>query len=222
MLRSASARETVVMKEIRSTNQSSDILRKVDVFFMKTGPVQNTLQNVARRLSQQGIDYAVIEGMALALHGFVRPTEDVDLLMTSEGLEEFHKNLVGRRYVPLFSGARKHFKDTETGVKIEIITTGEYPGGGKPKPVVPKPNDVAVAMDQFRVVRLQSLIELKLASGLSAKHRELRDLADVQQLIGTLELPADLALDLDESVRSEYQRLWQLAQQAQAEQESEY
>jgi hypothetical protein len=213
--------QTPPMKEVQSVDLGSDILRQVDEFFLNKSPVQDTLRNIARRLSDEGIDYVVIGGMALALHGLVRPTQDVNLLMTGEGLEKFQKALVGRGYVPLFSGARKHFRDTETRVKVEIITSGEYPGDGKPKPVAfPTPKDVAVAVGEFRVVRLESLIELKLASGLSAKHRELRDLADVQQLIETLKLPQAFGARLDSSVRHEYVRLWQLAQQARDDNES--
>lgn len=182
---------------------------------MKTSPVHKTLSDVARRLSEKQIDYAIIGGMALALHGFIRPTEDVDLLLTPEGLDKFHSELLGLGYVPLFPGARKHFRDTETGVKVEVITSGEYPGDGKPKPVVfPTPKDVAVELAKFRVVRIESLIELKLASGLTAEHRKLRDLADVQQLIEILNLPEDLSQHLDASVRDEYLRLWALAQTA--------
>ena len=48
---------------------------------------------------------------------------------------------------------------------------------------------------------------------MSAPHR-LRDLADVQDLIGALGLPADFAERLDESVRGEYHRLWQAVQDA--------
>jgi hypothetical protein len=69
-------------------------------------------------------------------------------------------------------------------------------------------------LDEFRVARLETLIELKLASGLSAEHRRLRDLADVQQLIEILHLPVDLAERLEPSVRNEYIRLWELAQKA--------
>jgi hypothetical protein len=206
------------MSRIQSNVANPDALRQVDEFFMNTSPVQQTLRNLARRLSESQIDYAVIGGMALALHGFVRPTQDVDLLLTREGLEKFHEDLVGRGYVPLFPGARKHFRDTETGVKVEVITTGEYPGDGKPKAVVfPVPDDVAIDAGACRVVRLETLLELKLASGLSAEHRQLRDLADVQQLIEMLDLPAELSQRLDESVRDEYLRLWRLAQKAREE-----
>lgn len=194
------------------TRSPADVLQQVDEFFMSTGPVHQTLRNVARRLSDAGIDYAVIGGMALALHGFVRPTEDVDLLLSPEGLEKFREELVGRGYVPTFQGARKHFRDAETGVKVEIITSGEYPGDGKPKPVVfPDPAGSAEAIGEQNVVKLPKLIELKLASGLSAEHRQLRDLADVQQLIEALDLPEDLSQQLDPSVRAEYRRLWELA-----------
>ena len=185
---------------------------------MESSPVHKTLNDIVRRLSEEQIDYAIIGGMALALHGFIRPTEDVDLLMNPQGLEKFHAELVGRGYVPLFPGARKHFRNSETGVKVEVITTGEYPGDGKPKPVAfPEPRDVAINVAEYRVVKLESLIELKLASGLTAEHRKLRDLADVQQLIEILNLPLNLSRRLDASVRDEYLRLWSLAQKARAD-----
>ena len=100
-------------------------------------------------------------------------------------------------------------------MRIEVITSGEYPGDGKPKSVsFPDPQDVAVEKDGICVVSLEKLIELKLASALSAAHRQLRDAADVQQLIELLNLPIDLAEKLDESVREEYKRLWHIAQKA--------
>ncbi len=97
------------MSRLQPTSSAIDPLRKVDEFFMGSSPVHKTLREIARRLSEEQIDYAIIGGMALALHGFVRPTEDVDLLLTLEGLEKFHQGLVGRGYVPLFPGACKHF-----------------------------------------------------------------------------------------------------------------
>lgn len=54
---------------------------------------------------------------------------------------------------------------------------------------------------------------LTLAPGLSAPHR-LRDLADVQDLILALALPVVLEDKLDQSVRAEYRRLWEIAQKA--------
>ncbi len=102
---------------------------------MKKGIVFETMRRLAQRLEAEGIPYAVIGGMALAAHGYVRMTLDVDILLTSEGLACFREKLVGRGYVAGFPGAVKSFRDAETKVKVEIITTGEFPGDGLPKPV---------------------------------------------------------------------------------------
>ena len=89
-----------------------------------------------------------------------------------------------------------------------------HTGDGKPKPVA-FPNPVKVAVDHggISVVGLESLVELKLASGLSAPHR-LKDLADVQELIAKRQLPRELGARLDASVRDEYTRLWDAVDQA--------
>jgi hypothetical protein len=185
---------------------------ELDLFFMQQGKVYQTLENLKDRLTKAGIDYAVIGGMALTIHGYVRATQDVNLLMTAEGLETFRSSLVGRGFVPAFTAVTKMFKDAATGVSVEIITAGEFPGDGKPKSVsFPDPAVAAVELDGIRVVRLTTLVELKLASGLTAPDR-LKDLADVQELIRTLSLPENLALEIDESVRSEYLKLWRSVQ----------
>lgn len=188
------------------------LLKEASDFYMTNGDVFTTLRNLTRRLEEENIPYALVGGMALAAHGFVRMTQDVDLLMTREGLETFKEKFEGRGYVLAFSGAQKTFRDTETQVRIEILITGDYPGDGKPKPVsFPDPSIVFTERGGMRVIPIETLIELKLASGMSASHR-LRDLADVQDLISTLKLPIEFAERLDSSVREKFQELWQSAQ----------
>lgn len=189
------------------------VLREASAYFAGAGRLHNALRRLTQRLDAEGIPYALLGGLALAEHGYPRLTEDVDLLITPSGLGRFRQRLVGREYQPAFSGAKKMFRDTETGVRIEIVTTGEYPGDGLPKPVAfPDPADpgVTVEMEGVRVVALEKLIELKLASGISAPHR-LRDLADVQDLIVRLGLPLELADRLAPSVQAAYQDLWEKA-----------
>jgi hypothetical protein len=191
-----------------------DTLREGSRFFMKEGDVYETLRTLVKRLDQEGLDYAVIGAMALAAHGYRRFTEDVDILLKPETLALFREKLLGLGYLPAFPQSQKTFRDTRTGVKIEVMTTGEYPGDGKPKPVVfPDPVEARVDKDNLWIVALEKLIELKLASGLSAPHR-LKDLADVQELILHLRLPLELSKSLEQSVRAEYERLWNAAQQA--------
>ena len=192
---------------------ADEILRESEAFFMKEGKIHQTLKRLAEALSEEAIPYAIIGGMALNLLGYTRETTDVDILLTPEGLERFRERLVGRGYVPAFAGALKSFRDAQTQVKVETLTTGEYPGDGKPKPVVfPDPAVASIERDGYRVIALEKLIELKLASGMTAPHR-LRDLADAQDLISALDLPLALGERLDESVRGEYRRLWEAVQQ---------
>ena len=146
-------------------------------------------------------------------HGYPRFTEDIDLVMTAEGLEAFHRELVGLGYLPAFQGSRKKLRSTRDGVPIEVIVSGDYPGDGKPKPVsFPVPAEASIELDGVRVVTLETLLELKLASGMTAPDR-LKDLADVQELIKVRGLDADFAEALNPYVREQYLRLWTAIEQ---------
>jgi hypothetical protein len=197
--------------QVRPQQGFSNLLKEASQFYASRGDVYATLRRLTQRLDQEKIPYALIGGMALAAHGFVRMTQAVDLLMTREGLAAFRERCLGRGYAPAIPGTPRTFRDTETQVRIEIIMTGEFPGDGKPKPVrFPEPLEASLEQDGLRVVTLEKLIELKLASGTSAPHR-LRDLADVQDLINTLGLPLNFADRLDPSVREPFRQLWQSA-----------
>jgi hypothetical protein len=192
------------------------ILAGVDEFFMSKGPVHTTMRSLARRLSQHGVDYALVGGMALVLHGYRRETVDVDVLLKKEGLAWFSENMVGLGYTAAFTGAKKSFRDSETGVQIDIITQGEYPGDGRPKPVAfPDPGLASVEIEGIRMVTLEKLVELKLASGMTAADR-LRDLADVQELIKVKNLSAEFCEQLDPYVRNKYLELWNAVDSADA------
>jgi len=176
---------------------------------MGQGELNNILERLCADLDRNEIEYMVIGAVALMAHGYPRFTEDIDIVLTPEGLEAFHQKLVGLGYVPAFSGARKKLRTAPEGVSIEVITSGEYPGDGKPKPVrFPNPADASVEIDGVRVVTLEKLIELKLASGMTAPDR-LKDLADVQELIKASHLAAEFASRLNPYVRDQYRQLWE-------------
>ena len=125
-----------------------------------------TLRKIAARLDQLGIAYAVAGGMALGTSGRA-PTVDVDILVTAEGLAAARRELDGLGYVSPFAGS-KDLKDAATGVRIEFLVAGQFPGDGKPKPVAfPDPAQAGTEIDGIRYLDLPSLIELKLASGMT-------------------------------------------------------
>ncbi len=177
-------------------------------FFQGKSEIHHTLKRIAQKLRELGIDYAVVGGMAMFQYGYRRFTEDVDLLVTREGLKEVHRELEGLGYVPPFQGS-KNLRDTEHGVKIEFLVTGEFPGDGKPKPVAfPTPGSVAHEIDGIRYINIQTLIELKLASGMTNSER-MKDFADVIELIKTLNLPSDFANTLNPFVQDKFRQLWE-------------
>ncbi len=186
-------------------------------FFMGKSLLNNALRRIALDLDSHGIDYSAIGAIALNQHGYRRFTEDIDLVLTKEGLEKFREELIGLGYRPAFEGSTRRFRTAAENVPIEIITAGEYPGDGLPKPVkFPDPSEGFVVIDGIKTVTLEKLIDLKLASGLTAPDR-LKDLADVQELIKVKSLDASFAERLDSSVRSRFLELQEAVQQARSD-----
>jgi hypothetical protein len=189
--------------------------------FEEKSAVFDAMRKITRRLNDLGIPYAIVGGMALFRHGLRRFTEDVDILVTKNGLRLIHEKLEGLGYLPLHPRS-KHLRDTEHRVRIEFLTTGEYPGDGKRKPVVfPEPSPVSFESDGVRYIKLPNLIELKLASGMTNPGR-LRDLSDVLELIKVLNLPGDFAEQLDPFVRDRFSELWNASKEGERLEGSEF
>jgi hypothetical protein len=176
--------------------------------FRKDNDVFKSLRRIVRRLDDLGLPYAVVGGLALFEHGFERFTVDVDLLVTPDTLKTIHERLEGLGYVPPFSGS-KQLRDVENGVRIEFLVSGAYPGDGKPKPVAfPDPAEVSVDRDGIKYIPLETLVELKLASGMTGGIHRQKDITDVIELIKVLGLPADFAGKLNPFVRDRFVEIW--------------
>jgi Uncharacterised nucleotidyltransferase len=181
-------------------------LKEGSMHFDERSAVHESLKRISKRLSELQIPYAVAGGMALFSHGFRRFTEDVDILVTPEGLQAIHRQLEGLGYVAPFKDS-KQLRDTASGVRIEFLVAGQFPGDGKPKPVAfPDPSEAGIEIDGIRFLRLEKLIELKLASGMTNPGR-LKDLADVQELIRLLKLDKNFEAKLDPYVREKFAEL---------------
>ena len=181
-------------------------------YFMGEGKLNHALTRLVADLDEHRIDYLVIGAIALMAYGYPRFTEDIDLILDADGLERFHRELVGLGYSPAFQGARKRLRSTLDGIPIEFIASGEYPGDGKPKPVsFPRPSEAAVEIDGVKFPTLEKLVELKLASGMTAPDR-LKDLADVQELIKIRGLSSEFAETLNPYVRKKFLELLEAVQ----------
>ena len=178
---------------------------------MADSPLQRAARDIATRLSDLGIDYAIAGALCLGAHGVVRATENVDVLVTRAGLDRFKAEWLGRGYTNLRPGG-KAVRDTSNGVKIDFLIAGDFPGDGRPKQVdFPQPAAVRVPAGGFQIVALPRFVELKLASGITAPHR-LQDLADVLRLIEAKGLDRAFARELNPYVGAKCDELWLAAQ----------
>ena len=142
-------------------------------------------------------------------YGYRRFTENVDILVTSDGLKDIHCKLEDLCYLLPHSPGGKQFRDIDYGVRNKFLTSGDYPGGQSgPKSVAyPDPKAASFDIGGVHVLQLPCLIELKLAYGMSSPGR-LGAVADVQRMIEVLGLLAGLTDQLNPCVREKYTALW--------------
>ncbi len=157
--------------------------RRADLFFMENSPVHETMRRLSKTFGEMTISFAIAGAMAANVHGHKRTTSDVDILIRREDLLRFKEQWIGLGWVDKFEGS-KNFRDAVTNVNVDTLIVGEYPGDRLPKPVAfPQPEAVSERNEEgLPIVSLRTLIELKLASGMTAVHR-LQDMADVMNLI---------------------------------------
>jgi hypothetical protein len=138
------------------------------------------LKSLTDALAAAGVDYALCGGVALAIHGAPRATQDIDLLVRPESIELFRKTahacgftlesfpmdfasgITVQRFTKLIEGQPFMLDALLVGPTTERIwadrQTAEVEGG------------------PMRVVSRQGLMSLKLAAGRP------QDLVDVQRL----------------------------------------
>jgi hypothetical protein len=173
-------------------------LKEISMFFEKRSPQHKAMRRLAKRLKKAGIPYALMGAMAVNAHGAERTTRDVDVLLTPDGLERFRREFVGKIYDPVV-GRPRRFVERESGVTVDILFTGGYPGSGRPGPIAfPDPTAASEEIEEIRVLTLLQLIQLKLAA------RRHADFADVVFLINTHNLDETFLPQLHPSVHRDF------------------
>lgn len=171
---------------------------------MHAKDVADALAELRDRLDREGIPFAVIGALAMRRYGYVRHTEDIDIVTTPEGLDRLHERLVDRGIVPRAAGLRKKLTETKHRVDIAVLAAGE-PAGAEGSPVLypdPRSESFTANVDGIRYATLPALMAFKIASGVWGKRP--RDLADAQELIKVGALAEDFAQELPEALRERY------------------
>jgi hypothetical protein len=168
------------------------------MFFDETHPVHQTMRRLAGQLQQAAIPYCVAGAMAVYLHGARRTTDDIDILVTKEGLDRFRQEFVGKSF-DLVEGRSRRFKDRTNGVTVDLMITGHHPGHGGAAPFAfPDPEEASEEIKQLRVLRLPHLVQLKIAA------RRYYDFGDVVFLIRVHNLDESFLKNLHPSVHQDF------------------
>ena len=194
------------------TESILQVAKRADQFFMEKSPIHETMRRLSKTLNEMQISFAIAGAMAANAHGHKRTTSDVDILIRREDLLRFKERWIGRGWVDKFEGS-KNFRDAVTNVNVDTLIVGDFPGDGLPKPVAfPTPESVSERNDEgLPIISLKTLIELKLASGMTAVHRP-RDFDDVIQLIRVNKLSREFEQQLNPYVGTKFEELWNAAQ----------
>jgi hypothetical protein len=96
-------------------------------FFLGNADVQLALRRLTEILDRVGIPCAIAGGMALNHHGYRRVTDNVDVLMTRNGLDRLKQAVLGHGYSQAAPGSNG-LRDTEHDVLIHVLLAGNYPG----------------------------------------------------------------------------------------------
>lgn len=161
-------------------------------------PATVSLHRLIKKLVKAKIPHAVMGGMAVWVHGYRRFTDDVDVLLTPEGLEAFRERFVPKNYEPV-PGRNRRFLDRKNGVVVDLLVTGGFPGFRPDSPILfPDPAQVRQEIDKIFYIDLVTLIQLKLAA------RRHQDFADVVNLIAAHNLNESFLERLHPALRPDF------------------
>jgi hypothetical protein len=85
-----------------------------------------TLRRLVHELDSRIIEYSVAGDLCMFFHGLRRFTDIVELLVTPEGMNRIHEELIGNEFVRP-SEFERSIRDTQNGVCIKFCISGEYP-----------------------------------------------------------------------------------------------
>lgn len=164
------------------------------------------LRDLADTFDKLSIPYAIAGSLALSLHGYHRFANDIDLIISEESQRRIQVCLDTNRYHCMGQEGNR-FKDVKYDVNIDLLLSGDSPGNTIPAEIrFPHPSQCYVELEGYPCLPLDTLVELKLASGL-VHQRRLKDIADVQELIVANCLTGDFAALLHPWVQPKFLEL---------------
>ena len=157
----------------------------------KRGSVLDTARRVSTLMQENNIKGAIIGGVAVVLHGHIRTTKDVDVLI-QQALSSFQSVLES-------AGADFNRRKREfilDSIPIHLVD----------QKMIQPLRQRTIVIEEVTTVSLADLINMKLRSGISNIARA-QDIADVIGLIKSKNLTGAFAAKIEKSLRAEFRKL---------------
>jgi hypothetical protein len=148
--------------------------------------LRRVLLELHAALEAEGVEHALIGGLALAAHGAARATSDLDLLADGGRAEDVDQILRARGYDCLHRSqdvANYASADRAKG-RVDFLFARRPHG----RAMLARAREHPILGESVRVVDAADLIGLKVQSSSNDPSRRHRDLADVERLLRTAEL----------------------------------
>ena len=166
------------------------------------------LKNLTKLLHDNDISFTIIGGAARNQYGFLKTTEDVDIVVAKADKEKMLHLPIG--YIREVSHGRgKVFFLHNPKIKIEVIYEDEISGDGKNGLKYENPKMISNYIHDTPFLPLEKLIEYKLSSGIYGNR--MKDFTDIIELIRANKLDNKYAEDFREDLKNKYIELWNMA-----------
>jgi hypothetical protein len=106
--------------EIEVTSNRPDCLGHI-------GVAREAAERLTAALSAAGIPHAIAGGVACNAYGHQRATQDVDVLVNSETLNDVVRALGGGGWTARYAGAKRSWRDAAARVDVDLLLSGEFP-----------------------------------------------------------------------------------------------
>jgi len=179
--------------EDRLRRGGRDAICFVEEFLFGDDRITRTLQRLDEQFAAAQIRYAVTGDLACIVHGHVRTTCELEVLVDPDDQTRLPM-LAASAYS--FVSTSRSLRDRQTDVSIRWSARSAH---------------CVVEIDGVIYVGLAELIESKLQPFIDGDRR-IKGLADVIALVRARQLPLDFANQLRQSCRSKYTELWHDAQ----------
>jgi len=164
------------------------------------------LSHVVSDLDAHGVRYALIGGMAMAMHGLQRATLDLDFILLLDDLATADEILRSHGYHREFysENVSHYLGNTSDLGRIDLLHAFRGPTLGMLDRAtrLPWPDSIAVP-----VVHLEDLIGLKIQALVNDPARQGRDWADILQMVSH---SADCSIAIDWELVADYLALFDL------------